>query len=160
MAIEHDLIELVKYLNKFYNDNKYILEPKDMTFKDYKVVVLADKDLGLSCNLTKNDEYLAAFEIMNRPNGYDLLFRVKDYAVLWDNKLGYSTGLTDLSKTPAFEKVSSFNIKYCEDLDNSTLFQYRLIEEKADNILLLVNELREIISTKKCSTMYRVHLRG
>lgn len=161
MAIENDLVEFVQYINKFYNDNQYILEPKDMTFKDYKVLVLADRDLGLSCNLiTTSGTYAAAFEIINRSNGYNLLFRVKDYAVLWDNKFGYCTGLRDLDKTPAFEKVSSMNVKYCDDFDDSTLFQYRLIEEKADRIVLLVNELRDIISTKKCSTMYRVHLRG
>ena len=162
MEIENDLIELVSVINKYYIDNQYVVEPRDIKFKDYKVVVLVDKDLGLSCNLLNGvtGDYLASFEITNRSNGYNLFFRFKNYAVLWDNKFGYCTELADLNQIPAFEQFSSLSIKYCDDLDSSTLFQYRLIEEKADTILLLVDELRDIISTKKYSTMYRVHLRG
>ena len=163
MAIEHDLVEFISVVDKFYNDNKYIREPKNIEFKNYRTEIAVISELGLSCNLcNRSDEkYLCSFEIsLNSKNGYTLCFRMKDYSVLWeDGDLMYCTGLRDISNTPVFEEFKNTDMKICNDFDQSTLFQYRLIEEKADSILVLLNELRMIISTKKYSTLYRVHTR-
>lgn len=160
MELENDLFEFISEVNKFYTEHKYIMEPSSFEFKDYHTEIMVVHDVGLSCNLKKEEKYLCSFEITLNSNSYTLCFRMKDYSVLWENgDFMYCTGLRDITHTPVFEGFKKPDMKICNDLDSATVFQYRIIEEKADSLLVLLNELRDIVSTNKYSTLYRVHTR-
>ena len=166
-------MELSKYLNFIEVLNEHLKKtPGDVDL--FPALDVGENDAidfhrandpkGTSFNLVSignKKTYHGAIEIeyFNQDNPV-IFLRLNGYCAVYDGKYGYINKLREMATSPIYEYNNlKVHVKYCDDLDESTVFQYNIIEENINNILILINLLREMVNTDKYDAILKSPLR-
>jgi len=155
------VVELNEHLKK---NNGDIQTFGSHEFNDNEIEFHREKNPdGTSFNFVstgENKTYFGAVEVEYFNSTPVIFLRLPTYCVFYDGNYGYVNKMREMAKSPIYEfSTVKTHVKYCNDLDDSTSFQYKLVEDNIDNILTLVKLLREMVETDKYDSIVKAPLR-
>lgn len=161
-----------KYLKFIEVLNEY-LKNKTGYLNNFEPISLGDDDIefhqehdpkGASFNyvnlLGEKKKYYGAIEVEYINDITVIMLRLDGCCAVYDGQYGYISKIKPLALSPLYEySAISKHLKYANDLDSSTAFQYKLIEDNIDEIVVLMDLLREMVNTEKYDAILKAPLR-
>lgn len=147
-------LEFTEKVNNFYkNSTQSPINASAIIFNDYSIKFHQGIDpLCAGHNLQERNtgHYIAAIEIQYFGiEKFNVFLRFNNWAVYYDDgNYGYCNHLINLDSVHMYEfsEIIDEEKFSLSDWDESTLFQFRLIEQKADDIFVIYKLLKEIIN--------------
>lgn len=111
-------------------------------------------------NLSDKKQYYGAIEVEYYNDNPVILLRLDTFCVVYDGQYGYINKIKPLAVSSVYEyTVIKNHFKYADDLDSTTAFQYKLVEDNIDNIVILMDLLREMVNTDKYDAILKAPFR-